>query len=717
MEDSPFLCLEHLAMLRSAVLMWEQPQIQAKINEYFRTEYSCKQPKQKKEKWNDLTREVVQLLSLVPLPPSIHCEMVHIVRSLGERLFYWTKYAKNMSIASSDFSKPVFWTPMGTIDQVRIIKTLCSRGGPSNVCSLYQLACNNCLEEYVEYLWQQVPREVQEGPFYLEGIYQQAEFHLVAYWKFFMEGKLSFLVNLLKHMSLEASDFYILNHPVHENMFRLAVVEGYHAATKYFWAKLDDEQRERNLLKCAILSIEKSNEVLSGNLFSYKNHVHVDILVFLLWRMSRVQRLELYSRHKNTVLKMLLYTWPWQGLFLCALEEMWPLFSEQDYQSLMHSVMSRLTQDAEQGYPLHHNKFHRIFQAVWRATPPHLKQSVDRNCWQVLSVLFKVEDISSISMIVNDPDLRERRHDLIAEGKSYFTNLIKEEKFELLEQCMEELHFSEEEQNSLKSQIHINIDYMRFIKQEEYERVDKYLAWAMKKQEDRLNLKQKLRCSPFSVAHICTLWSVPLGDLSDAKHRSAKFLDWLFDAEEDQLAFKINHLTLSELHAKIITKFIPFNHFEIVEPFLEWCLLTHEEIQDLKARVVAETAASTCKRLVSADLLFVVEHFLAWAFAEADRREFAQADRREFAQQFILSEDGVMAACNLVRKCRSINASRAARLEKFEMLFNLFLHSLETKEVFKVRYRMYVNEFISGRVVEDYLFFFDVLDAFEVPAW
>ncbi len=89
-----------------------------------------------------------------------------------------------------------------------------------------------------------------------------------------------------------------------------------------------------------------------------------------------------------------------------------------------------------------------------------------------------------------------------------------------------------------------------------------------------------------------------------------------------------------ELKEILSNKFIGYNHFEIIEDFLEWCLLSPEEIQNLKQILVDRIIWPKCKYNIAHGALDIAEKFVKWAF---DNKE----QRLEFIKKFMLSDDGV----------------------------------------------------------------------------
>ncbi|WP_342257031.1 hypothetical protein [Rickettsia endosymbiont of Aspidapion aeneum] len=807
------LSLQRMAMSAKAVSLWEQPHIKNKVREFFLHEYisSFREVKEaNEEKWTNLTKEVLNQLKPRVLPKILDSELIYVVREVGAKIYNWYEYIRE-NLYNVDYAQQIYWTPYGSIDQVKIFKSFWLENsnlltGNRGVDRLFRLACNYVLEEHVNNLWQQVPKKIQEGKFYTETIYGEYEFHLIAYWQCYLDGDLHYLIRYLRRASRDHDKLYDRNHSVEENMFRLSVSQGYEVAAKHFWGKLNEEEQERSLVSSAHIAIKKYGSY--WDIGGYEREQYIEICTFLMNQIKEDRKEKLFeeeittgiaggeifessTEYRHNILKMFLFSWPWQEFFIPTLERMWSYLENSGYQKILYEIVCKISKDYKLGYVVENSKYQRILHEAWNKSPAHFKQEIDQNYYSsnIIGELLNIWDISSIKLIVNDQDTLQRRQELfiyIDKGYKKYTDLIKEDKYEILDQFIREILVSEEEQKSFKQKIDIwgyfirggryhladklldwqsssveerqsikdKIDHISichyFIKEDKYELADKLLDWQSSSAEERQSIKDKIdhisichyfitedkyeladkflnwqfateeevrncknsfKSDKFSYDKIYKLWATFKEDIETARTQSLNFLNWFLDSEEEIAVFKKEKLVNEKLAEILCDSFIGYNRFEIIEDFLDWCLLSPEEIQQLKQVAVDRTIFRKCDYNIANDCLDIAERFVTWAFDEEDKRQ-------EFIKEFMLSDDGIKSCNFLIKYASEVDPhhpkpTKEEKLEKFKKFIDFWIRPLENLDEVKNKLESYVTYYREEEKIENHKIFMNLLYTLE----
>ncbi|MCC8418596.1 MAG: hypothetical protein LN590_03270 [Rickettsia endosymbiont of Glossina mortisans submortisans] len=565
------LNLQRMALSSKARSLWEQEEIQNKVIEFFKYEYmrstySDAERKQQEEKWHSITKEVLGRLEFHILPAKLESELIYVIREVGAKIYDWYAYVQEACSYEKleEYTKQIYWTHYGNIDEIKIFKSFWLENHRLDISNIYEMACNYCLEEYTNNLWQQIPQEKRKSDFYTDTIYEKYQYHLIAYWQCYLDGDLKYLVRYFKRFDSDYKKIYNRHYSVEENIFKLSVYQGYSKAVRYFWDKLSDEEKDRNILDSAYTVINEFHKYRSSynEIDNYTKEQYTDICTFLISKMSISQQQELFMSYDSSIFKMFLSHWPWQELLIPTLERMWSCVDGGSYQSLLNGITDKIRKDQELGYWIENSKYQRILHEIWHKSPACLKQKIDqsdRYSSNITTQLLDIWDLSTLKLIINDQDMAQRRWELIDKGHEKYVRLVKDDKYELLEQFIGEIFSAAEEQKSFKQKIEVwgyfiwfnrydladkllnwqcsleeekhvlksKIDHIRlvqrFIEEDKCELADKFLQWSFESAEEIKNCKHSFQDNQFSVDHIYRLWAVRTEDVEIVKEKLAKF--------------------------------------------------------------------------------------------------------------------------------------------------------------------------------------------------
>lgn len=767
------LNLQRMTMISIAISLWEQSHIRNKIREFLTFEYKECENLNNEKKWHDITKLILKQIESNTLYSLLKIELTHIIKSIGEKIFNWYEYIrKNIGYdkkeSAINYIEKIYWTHYGSIDEVKILKSFWIDNPRLNTTTVYDMACEYALEENIYNLWEQLPREEQNkccGHMYTE--YKRL---ILVYWQCCRDGNLSLFIRYLETL-IHSGRTYIHNHlynryhSVEENMFRLSVYGGYSKAVEYFWDKLNEEERNRNVISGIQISVTNHNSNFTTIGESYhRQEKFVEICIFLINQVRKTYKRKTIAHIVNdsfeddiyvcNILRMISPIWPWQDFLGQILDELEAALKEQDngYTSLnlLRAITSCMKRDYNLGYVIEKSKYGMILHEAWHKIPACLKSKIAETDphLDLIQDLLEIWHLPSIKLIINDPEMTKWRKRLLESGYIICTRikmLIRIGQYELLNQFIEEILVSEtekklfkqaidiwdyfinenqydlvdklldwqsdsiEEKEKLKSKInHVRL-CLNFINEDQYELADKLLDWKFSTSKARQVCKDSFKNNKSSYNYIYKLWAVEKEDVEIARKKSHKFLNWFLHSEEEIVWFKKQMLVNDQLEEILCELFIENDYFEIIEYFLDWCLLSKEEIQKLKEVIVNRKIFKKCKCNIMWHYIHIAQRFIKWAFDE-------EAERTKFIRQFMLSNEG-MACCAgfIAGASESIIDNDMPALYEATIRFNNFIDfwikPLKNLDEIKDRLEDYIFYFGTNETMENYKSFLNLLES------
>ncbi|XP_034946368.1 uncharacterized protein [Chelonus insularis] len=546
--------LQQKAALIGAISCWENQK--NRINEFF-TSCGIIESDEAKNKWIRLTQQVVEESNQKILPSKLKGEFIYIVKEIGKKIFNWFKYIlyeNNLKHEETlNYINKIYWTPYGTVDEVETFRLSWLENSNLSITKVYNNACKYALKKEIDHLWQNISKLRQINFINENEGYDQ---QLSAYWKYIRDGDVSFLKKCFDKspLYLILENFYDISYyddncSPEENMLKLSVQQGNRIATKYFWEKLTEDEKNRSVINYArIAVIYYIHSEHEKDVFNYKNENYVEICIFLINQMTKDQK-KLFLNEasgslildklvykqtavKSIVLRMLLLVWPWQELLTSVLNEMFEnlQLDSRIVQMCLDVIINKMVEHHMLGHSVRNSRYQRIFHEVWLIIPGSMKQKIiqDHPKCDFICRLLDIWDLSSIKLIINDPEIAAVRDQYLESGHKRYRWLIINDQYERLDQFIEEVLRSEKEKKYFKKKIIIR-DYQ--ILDDKFHLVDTVLHWQWNKPENMHYVKSVIDhinlCELFIKTHRC--------DLAD------KFLNWTCETEEEKRKYK-DHL-------------------------------------------------------------------------------------------------------------------------------------------------------------------------------
>lgn len=619
MECKFEISLKRMACVSAAAFILEQELKKNGTQEVF-----CFKSKHniRKENWCRILNEVMKKIDPELLPSVLLCKLLYFVQSMGERIIDWFEYLRTsrlfgpitINILYEKYIKKIYWTHYGTIDEVKIFKQCWLKSPEIDVGRMYNIACCYCLEEEIDYLWQEISK-IQKVEWYKENtLASPKELHILGYWA------------CVKNLST-SSLFEVLNVPnndqsVDEHMLGLCARLGYYIAFKYFWNRLPDEEKERNAITCLEIVLEHLHLKKPDE---YKDR-YFEIVLFLRQNLSETimenefkptgnrNRTLIYFEELVFVFTVSL---PWQELFVPALRYLFPFCDEAAYRVLFWNVSKK---EKTFHLPFRNSEMEKIFYQLWSIIPSEYKLHL--GC-SVLYSFYEWWELSAIKFILNDNDLAKYRESLLNQGYDTFFKFLKnnedrnvslqtfcvevlipknlsqaeqmhltisymhllEKKVDYVEKLFSNYKSSDVIKRRLKNELKIKYIIFYFLRMYEFDLADKFLFWFFESNEKVNNFKKFLKNYKLSREYLYYIWYSSKDNLELAKSRSVQFFNWLLMYSEDEInQFKIQKLnTAIDYKIFCLGLILEFGQdLDAVSDFLSWCSYSEGDINLIK---------------------------------------------------------------------------------------------------------------------------------------
>lgn len=761
------LNLQRMAMISMATWLWEQSHIRNKIQEFLIFEYEERENQSNEKKWHDITKLILKQIDSYILHSILKIELTHIIKSIGEKIFNWYEYIrKNIEYGKKEsainYIEKIYWTHYGSIDEVKILKSFWIDNPRLNIATVYDMACEYALEENINSLWEQIPKKVRNKC--RKNTYTEYKSLILAYWRCCRDGNLSLFIRYLE-TAVHSGGTYMYNHlynryhSVEENMFRWSVYGGYSKAVEYFWDKLNEEERNRNVASGIQISVTShiSDYTTMGE-SCHRQEKYVEICIFLINQVRTDNKRKtiaciVYDSFEDdiyvcSILRMISPMWPWQDFLGQILDELEAALKAQNNGytglNLLYVIISCMKRDYNLGYVIENSKYGMMLHEVWHKIPACLKSKIAETdpYLDLIQDLLGIWHLSSIKLIINAPEMTQWRKKLLESGYIIcirIGKLIRLGQYELLNQFTEEVLVFEKEKKLFKQAINI-WDY--FINKDEYDLADKLLDWQSDSIEEKEELKSKINhvglCLNFikadkyeladklldwkfstkkaiqickdnftddvsSYDYIYKLWAVEKEHIEIARKKSHKFLYWFLHSEEEIVWFKRQKLVNDRLEERLCEFFIKDNYFETIEYFLDWCLLSKKEIQKLKQVLVNRNMFKKCNCNMMWNYIDIAEKFIKWAFEE-------EAERTKFIRQFMLSNEGIVYCAGFIAGGGGNDISTFHEtIIRFNNFIDFWIKPLKNLDEMKDKLKDYIYCYGTDKNMEKYEIFMNLL--------
>lgn len=315
--------LEHMALLRIAISLWNQKDVLALQRAVILS--FIPDPLE----WEKIEERVIEKAQQLSLPKLIKEKVLGVIKPIGMKIFRWIRnYRKKEKWIGTDYERDIhtdlppefFWTSQCTIDVKKTAETLI-RKETFDVHRCYRLACEYCLEDDIRRLWKKLPKKLKQN---------LNEYPVTRFWTDYMKRRRA-------------------GHTSFKKEFYKSVQDANKIASKYFLERLTLQEREESL-KCI------------------DNYVEPDFLLFLLQELKEEERVKILKNIPCEVLYCFL-EWPWQKYYIDVANCMWNFLSSKDFAWILGDIIWKV----RRGYKDYN--YQGLFLEFLHKSPSALKDS------------------------------------------------------------------------------------------------------------------------------------------------------------------------------------------------------------------------------------------------------------------------------------------------------------------------------------------------------
>lgn len=359
------LNLQCLSIIRIAITIWEQQLVSLKSSVNFYDSENVK----------DLCMRVLKQTEQIVLPNSLKTKLLYAVESIGWKIHFWILHiADTFELTLNLAQQTIYWTYYGKIDELKIFKLVWLKDPNLDITLVFEMACHYCLEEHIIYLWEMISCDNEYN--YFKDSNNNCNKHLMMYWQCYFKSDFTKLTTQIT--SFLQYGIYDSNNFVNQNMFRLSIFQGYEAAVPYFWGRLTEEEKTRNLLQYNNL-VTPNFIIMENQVYNMEVEASGHIFMFIFRKMSETERVKLIQTAKYNILGVFLNVWPWNEFLMTIFEQMFSYFDSDDCEWLLEQIKSFINIDRRSGIKLEQLQFHRMLRYIRKKFPKVFKQHLYLN--------------------------------------------------------------------------------------------------------------------------------------------------------------------------------------------------------------------------------------------------------------------------------------------------------------------------------------------------
>lgn len=641
--------LELMAGVAYAKSLWEEPSIKVKVFEACDSRsYNRSSNSNRETGLNSISKELVNNVYEKNLPDIISVNLVHIVKSMGKKIFHWAEYLQRNFRLKVRNPDAIYWTSVGTIDQKKIFQKSVSNMLIKNFYEVCDMASRCAQLEFIE----SHSAEIKE--------------HLVKHKSSSNADHLKthkLIVRTLIHVNKSFQEDLNLTDDIVDSdeeseltkLFDLAVTTGSDIAVKYYWNKMNVIDQEGNILNCW----EKCFKLYKASPYeqNYMQEKYVEILIFLMSKMSEDQIKKILVLDKKCkILIMFLTVWPAQHFFISVFSHVKDSLTGSQYIKILSETLNHLVSFADSELNAHENFYYKFFKVVWHSFTSSLKDAfcafiikplkeiekpgpnvfesdngrIKPSFKMIMIQLFRIFHLEGLKLIINDQHLVNERDLLINVGVFKFKELVRQENYEMLNRFMLGVFDSYEGEENFKLKFNF---YEDLIIDDKLDAVQKLLIWQSNSEDERLKLlksgvsfeemcEKLIKYGKCNVAEKFLRWVLKNEEVEDLKNKfksenfvketiyyfwknryelnskekilknSDDFLNWILNSKDDVDLFKQEKLFASYECVSLYFKNLNEEYKILSEKkkwfqqFLLYCNLTEEKISEVKKNVI-----------------------------------------------------------------------------------------------------------------------------------
>lgn len=415
--------LEHIALVKIAASLWNQPNIRALVTEFWNlplpplnnTMFSpFTMITERERKWPRIQDKVIEKMAHLMIPTCLKEKLICYIQPIGMQILKWMRYHLKFCCFNLALPANFCWTSQGTIDKKRTAEVLI-RDENIDVVTRYKLACLYCLEDNIPVLWNTMSESEKEFRHSMYDVMPRNDIKKFCVMKF-----VSFWTN-----SITSEDRQLDELSTCRNLFSFAVERGNKSATEYFLQKFDLNE---DFILNTVVNFAKKHDYGYRTL-EYDREYYNEVLLFLASQMNEEQQLKLFQQYPQQIMYCLL-EWPFQSFFAETVKFLWNFIPKSEYFSILFKIIEK------DFFGYKDYNYRKAFRDVWQQIHDADNSFFLINENQIpnlLDILLRMKDMEIIELIFKNATPAVKNKFILSDkGYYYCRNMINREEWDLV---------------------------------------------------------------------------------------------------------------------------------------------------------------------------------------------------------------------------------------------------------------------------------------------
>lgn len=328
--------------------------------------------------FSSLMKEFKEKLKAMNLPEILFEHLVQAAFSTGCRMVNWCNILSQLQVPK-EYTKTLYWTGTGTIDQVKIVETDWVKSFESEECDkmtkldIYYMICTLTLKNFIELHCDEILNFCLTNFKEFDGYEEKTKVAFIIY-------SVLALANASLHLSEKQKNFLLKKYPKIMPMpkagfmFATSVRRGYDVAARYYWHLLNATEKRKQIMKAAYSCV---NDFFDDTTDHFGIDFRADLLVFLLSQMTEDEVRKLIFNPRDQLQDPNMHVLDVLVVFLdtpCTEEVYMKLFAiikaysekgKKFYHYILGDIVRKLSDMPKLGLDIKNNCYRNMFFLVW----------------------------------------------------------------------------------------------------------------------------------------------------------------------------------------------------------------------------------------------------------------------------------------------------------------------------------------------------------------
>lgn len=442
-----------------AANLWQHSRIKKEVKDYFKPivtypDLTIFTPKEKK--WMKIVDKVKHNANLLQVPAELLTAIKSILEPIGDKVFYWNLHLIWTLGMKPKYAEKIYWNQFSIIDEKKIFQMYwekmddfydVSKNNPMIVSALF--VQENFIRNHLSLLIFETQKYLE--PFKIIN-HKCSPYAIIVIWLciHFMKQKTA-AVEFYKRIKKSKTVAF--------ELFYKCKAIGLFLATKYFWNKLTDAEKQQ------FYNDEFGKSKLELEFFNTSSHMEeksLEILIFLINSLPERKRFECVTKFIATIIHSFVNIWPFHKMIEPYIDVVIDnIQSAHQLELLYLCSLQTLSGSNYNRRSINKNLNRPILFKVFPKIPKIVKLSGLLSTFCYLEKLFILGDVPVLSFILNDEELQDDIDDLMDRGCGAFKKMIQSNKMDTFVRFINDLFPLKSQEEKFKIKYNIGQNLLR----------------------------------------------------------------------------------------------------------------------------------------------------------------------------------------------------------------------------------------------------------------